>query len=477
MNKDFLWGGAISANQSEGAWKKGNKGESTADVLTLGTRNKESVITSALEKDTFYPNHEAIDFYHRYKEDIKLFAEMGLKCFRTSISWPRIFPKGIEEFPNEEGLRFYDELFDELLKYDIEIVITLSHFELPLYLAKEYGGFRNRKVVDCFVKFALTVFERYKNKVRYWITFNEINNMMDYSNPLFLWTNAGIKVSDGENAEEVMYQASHNILLSSALAVKGGKKINKNFKIGAMISFVPIYPLTANPRDIMLQEEMMRKRYFFADVQVRGYYPAYALKEFERKNIKIEMKEKDEEILRNGTVDFLAFSYYMSAVVSSDAKREDKDKVNIHGSLPFQVKNPYVKESEWGWTIDPVGLRYSRNALYSRYQIPLFIVENGFGCEDTLMDDGKIIDDERIEYLSSHIREMKKAIEYDGVELIGYTPWGIIDVVSFTTGEMRKRYGMIYVDKDDEGNGTMERKKKKSFGWYKKVIETNAQSL
>lgn len=477
MNKDFLWGGAVAANQAEGGWNEGNKGRSVVDVLTLGSRDKARVITEKIEKDIFYPNHEAIDFYHRYKDDIKLFAEMGLKCFRTSIAWSRIFPKGVEEEPNEEGLRFYDDMFDELLKYGIEPVITLSHFEMPLFLAKEYGGFRSRKTVDCFVKFALTVFKRYKDKVRYWMTFNEINNMMDYNNSLFLWTNAGVKVQDKENPEEVMYKAAHNILLSSALAVAGGREINKNFKIGAMISFVPIYPLSANPNDVMTAEELMRKRYFFADVQCRGYYPAYALKEFERENIKIEMEERDEEILRNGKVDFLAFSYYMSAAVSAEAQREEKNKANIHGILPFQVKNPHLKESEWGWSIDPVGLRYSLNLLYSRYHLPLFIVENGFGAEDIQSYDGEIIDDERIAYLQAHIKEMKKAVEYDGVELMGYTVWGIIDLVSFTTGEMKKRYGMIYVDKDDEGKGTLERKRKKSFGWYKGIIETNASLL
>lgn len=477
MNKDFLWGGAVAANQAEGGWNEGNKGESVVDVLTLGGRDKKRVITEKIEKDIFYPNHEAIDFYHRYKDDIKLFAEMGLKCFRTSIAWSRIFPKGVEEEPNEEGLRFYDDMFDELLKYGIEPVITLSHFEMPLFLAKEYGGFRSRKTVDCFVKFALTVFKRYKDKVRYWMTFNEINNMMDYNNSLFLWTNAGVKVQDKENPEEVMYKAAHNILLSSALAVAGEREINKNFKIGAMISFVPIYPLSANPNDVMTAEELMRKRYFFADVQCRGYYPAYALKEFERENIKIEMEERDEEILRNGKVDFLAFSYYMSAAVSAEAQREEKNKANIHGILPFQVKNPHLKESEWGWAIDPVGLRYSLNLLYSRYHFPLFIVENGFGAEDIQSYDGEIIDDERIAYLQAHIKEMKKAVEYDGVELMGYTVWGIIDIVSFTTGEMKKRYGMIYVDKDDEGKGTLERKRKKSFGWYKGIIETNASLL
>ncbi|CEM62558.1 6-phospho-beta-glucosidase [Treponema phagedenis] len=477
MNKDFLWGGAVAAHQLEGAWNEGNKGPSVVDVMTAGGQGKPRIITDEIEDGVFYPNHEAIDFYHRYKDDIKLFAEMGLKCFRTSIAWSRIYPKGIEEEPNEEGLQFYDDLFDELRKYNIEPVITITHFEMPLYLAKEYGGFRDRKVIDYFVKFAETVFKRYKNKVTYWMTFNEINNMMDYSNPIFLWTNVGVRVKDGENPKEIMYKSAHHVLLASALAVAKGKEINKNFKIGAMLSFVPIYPLTANPADIMLAEELIRKRYFFGDVQIRGCYPNYALKEFERENITIGIMPGDEEILQNGKVDYLGFSYYMSNTVSAEAKAPDADTVNIHGQLPFQVKNPYIKESDWGWAIDPIGLRYALNVLYDRYQIPLFIVENGFGAVDTLTEDGQILDDDRIAYLEAHIKEMKKAVEYDGVNLIGYTPWGIIDLVSFTTGEMKKRYGMIYVDRDNEGKGTMERKLKKSFHWYKQIIATNAEAL
>ena len=475
--KDFLWGGALAAHQFEGGWDQDGKGPSVADVMTAGAAGKPREITKTIEAGKFYPNHEAIDFYNRYKEDVSLFAEMGLNCLRTSINWTRIFPKGDEAEPNEAGLQFYDDLFDELLKNGIEPVITLTHFEMPLHLAHTYGGFRNRKVVDFFVKFAEVVFDRYRDKVKYWMTFNEINNMMDYTNPIFLWTNVGVRVEEGENAKEVMHTAAHHVLLASALAVKKGHEINPDFQIGAMVSHVPIYPLTAHPEDVMLAEESMHLRYFFPDVQVRGYYPSYILKEFEREGLEIPILEGDDEILSQGKVDYLGFSYYMSNAVDHNDKNAHDDAANVHGKIPYQVDNPYLEASDWGWTIDPVGLRYTLNRFWDRYQIPLFIVENGFGAVDTIEEDGSIHDESRISYLREHIKQMGIAINHDGVELMGYTPWGIIDIVSFTTGEMKKRYGMIYVDRDNEGNGTMARSKKDSFDWYKKVIESNGKDL
>lgn len=473
---DFLWGGALAAHQFEGGWNAGGKGPSVVDVLTAGEHGVARVITDTVEEGTFYPNHEAIDFYGRYKEDIALFAEMGLKCLRTSIAWSRIFPNGNEEEPNEQGLQFYDDVFDELLKHDIQPIITLSHFEIPLYIAREYGGFRNRKVIEYFVNFAEAVFKRYKDKVKYWMTFNEINNQMDVNNPLFLWTNSGVIVNEGENAKEVMYQTAHNELVASALAVIKGKEINPDFQIGAMAAHVPIYPYSCNPEDIMLAEEELRKRYFFPDVQVRGTYPRYALKEFEREGYKLHIEDGDYEILKQGTVDYLGFSYYMSTTVKSGFVRDNLE-TTVNSSMPNSVDNPYIKSTDWGWAIDPTGLRYTLNRFYDRYQIPLFIVENGFGAIDELEADGSIHDPERIEYLKSHIEAIKIAVDYDGVDLIGYTPWGIIDIVSFTTGEMKKRYGMIYVDRDNEGNGSMKRYKKDSFEWYKKVIQTDGEQL
>ena len=475
FSKDFLWGGAVAAHQLEGAWNKEGKGISVADVMTAGAVGVVREITDGIIPGKNYPNHEAIDFYSKYKEDIALFAEMGFKCFRTSIAWTRIFPKGDELEPNEEGLQFYDDMFDEMHKYGIEPVITLSHFEMPYHLVKEYGGWTNRKVIDFFVKYALTVMERYKDKVKYWMAFNEINNQKNIDNDIFGWTNSGVLFSKSEKPEETMYQVAHHELVASAIVVKRGHEINPNFKIGCMCAFVPIYPYSCNPDDMILALESMHDRFFFADVHCRGHYSQYALNEWSRKGYHIHMEPEDESILSEGKVDYIGFSYYMSNVVKSDAKSETAK--SLDGGNCYSVPNPYVKASDWGWQIDPVGLRYSLATLYERYELPLFIVENGFGAIDIKEQDGSCNDDYRIDYLAAHITEMKKAVELDGVDLMGYTPWGCIDLVSFTTGEMKKRYGFIYVDKDNEGNGTCARSKKKSFDWYKKVIATNGEDL
>lgn len=476
MNKlpeNFLWGGAVAAHQVEGGWNQGGKGVSIVDVLTGGAHGVDRVITNKVEEGLYYPNHEAVDFYSRFKEDIALFAEMGFKCFRTSIAWTRIFPNGDDETPNEEGLQFYDDLFDELLKYNIEPVITLSHFEMPYNLVTQYGGWKNRKVIDFFVKYSVTVMERYKNKVKYWMTFNEINNQKNYKYPLFGYTCSGVDFTKEENPEECMYQVVHHELVASAKVVKLGHEINPDFQIGCMIACVPIYPYSCKPEDMMLSVEAMHDRYLFGDVHVRGYYPAYALKEWEQKGFNIKMEPEDAQILKEGTVDYIGLSYYMTNAVQAGAAVDGNGISGFAGSVP----NPYVKASDWGWQIDPVGLRYALNLLYERYQKPLFIVENGFGAVDKVEENGDIIDDYRIDYLKSHVEEMKKAVVQDGVDLMGYTPWGCIDCVSFTTGEYKKRYGFIYVDKHDDGTGTMNRMKKKSFDWYKKVIATNGEDL
>lgn len=474
FKENFLWGGAVAAHQIEGGWNKGGKGPSVADVMTAGAHGVPREITDGIVEGKYYPNHEGINFYENYKEDIALFAEMGFKCFRTSIAWSRIFPKGDELEPNEDGLKFYDDLFDELLKHGIEPVVTLSHFEMPYHLAKEYGGWRSRDVIGFFVHYATTVMESYKDKVKYWMTFNEINNQKNTTNPIFLWTCSGVKCEEGENPEEVMYQAVHHELVASALAVKAARNISPDLQVGCMVAMVPIYPYSCNPDDMMLQVESMHDRWLFADVHCRGHYGAYALKEWERKGYNIKMEPGDAEILAEGTVDYIGFSYYMSDAVKSGVN--EIDPTNIAGSSA-SVKNPHVKASDWGWQIDPVGLRYSLNMLYERYELPLFIVENGFGAIDVKNEDGTCDDDYRIDYLGAHIKEMKKAVELDGVDLMGYTPWGCIDLVSFTTGEMKKRYGFIYVDRDNEGNGTLERSKKKSFDWYKQVIATNGEEV
>ncbi len=475
LPKDFLWVGAVAAHQLEGGWNEGGKGPNVCDVLTQGAHGVLRRITDEVLPGEIYPNHEAVDFYHHYKEDIALFAEMGFKCFRTSIAWTRIFPMGDEAEPNEEGLQFYDDMFDELLKYGIEPVITLSHFEMPLHLAKEYGGWMNRKVIDFFVKFATVCFERYKDKVKYWMTFNEINNQMNYKNDIFGWTNSGVRFSQYENPEEAMYQCAHHELVASALAVKIGHEINTDFQIGCMIAMVPIYPYSCRPADMVLSVQEMHMRYFFSDIHCRGHYPSYAKKMFERKGFNIKMEEEDEKILSEGTVDYVGFSYYMTNVVDSQTTI-DVSKL-IEASSPHTVANPYAQTTKWGWTIDPEGLRYALNILYERYEKPLFIVENGFGAIDEKNPDGTCDDPGRIAYLRAHIEELKKAVEEDGVDLMGYTPWGCIDLVSFTTGELRKRYGFIYVDKNDDGTGTLERSKKASFDWYKEVIASNGENL
>lgn len=474
LPKDFLWGGAVAAHQLEGAWDENGRGPSVSDVLTAGAHGVPRRITDGVIEGERYPNHTGIDFYHTYKEDIALFAELGFKCFRTSISWSRIFPKGDEAEPNEAGLQFYDDLFDELLKYGIEPVITLSHFEMPYYLAKKYGGWTDRRLIDFFVRYSLTVMERYKDKVKYWMTFNEINNQTNTDTDIFGWTNSGIRFSEYDDPKKALYQAAHHELVAAALVVKKGHEINPDFKIGCMCAFVPFYPYSCCPDDIIIAQESMHERFYFSDVHCRGHYPAYAKKQWEREKNAPVMEPGDEQILAGGKADYLGFSYYMSNVVKADINKVNTD---VNGGNAHSVPNPYVKATEWGWQIDPIGLRYSLSALYERYELPLFIVENGFGAIDHLNEDHTCDDSYRIEYLKAHIQEMKKAVDIDGVDLMGYTPWGCIDVVSFTTGELRKRYGFIYVDLNDDGTGTGSRYKKKSFDWYKQVIATNGEKL
>ncbi|MFT4186066.1 MAG: 6-phospho-beta-glucosidase [Micrococcaceae bacterium] len=471
LGENFLWGGAVAAHQLEGGWQEGGKGISVADVMTAGANGKDREITDGVVEGKYYPNHEAIDFYHRYPEDIALFKEMGFKCFRTSIAWTRIFPKGDETEPNEAGLKFYDDLFDELLANDIQPIVTLSHFEMPYYLVTQYGGWRNRKLVRFFERFAQACFNRYKDKVKYWMTFNEINNQSSYNMDFATFTNSGLVFKEGDNREAIMYQAAHYELVASAKAVEIGRKINPNFEIGCMIAMCPIYPKTCKPADILTAQKTMERRYFFADVHVHGKYPKHLVNYLERKGIGMDITDEDKEILKKGTVDYIGFSYYMSFVIESP---EDKNYDEI--DLDHLVKNEYIEASDWGWAIDPEGLRYAMNWFEDMYGLPLFIVENGFGAYDKV-ENGKVHDDYRINYLRSHIEQMKLAVQEDGIDLIGYTPWGCIDLVSAGTGEMEKRYGFIYVDKDNTGKGTLARSKKDSFYWYKEVIASNGENL
>ncbi len=469
LKKDFLWGGALAAHQIEGGLYGTSKGLSVADVMTAGASGVPRIITDGVIEGNYYPNHVGIDFYNHYKADIAMLAEMGFKCFRTSIAWSRIFPHGDEALPNEEGLQFYDRVFDELLKYGIEPVVTLSHFEMPYYLAKTYGGFFSRKTIDFFLNFVTVCFKRYRNKVKCWMTFNEINNQINYKTDIFGWTNAGVLFSKYATPEKVMYQCAHYQLVAGALAVKAGHEINPDFQIGNMIAMVPYYPLDCKPENIMAAAQKMREAWFFCDIQCRGHYPAYSQKLLKRKGFEIDITEADTAALAVGTVDYIGFSYYMTGVAELDARQLS--------ASAYTDKNPYLKKTDWNWAIDPEGLRYALNLLYERYEKPLFIVENGLGAADLREPDGSCHDFYRIDYLKAHIEQMKKAVDEDGVDLMGYTPWGCIDCVSFTTGEMKKRYGFIYVDRNDKGEGTLERSRKDSFAWYKKVIASNGEEL
>ncbi|AGF57566.1 6-phospho-beta-glucosidase [Clostridium saccharoperbutylacetonicum] len=461
----FLWGGAVAANQCEGAYLEDGKGLSVQDVLPKGIHG---VRTEEPTEDNM--KLVGIDFYHRYKEDIKLFAEMGFKVFRTSIAWSRIFPNGDENEPNEKGLKFYDDLFDECHKYGIEPLVTISHYETPLELAKRYDGWRSRKLIGYFENYVRVIFERYKDKVKYWLTFNEINSVIHAP-----FASGGILTPKEKLTLSDLYQAAHHELVASALAVKIGHELMPKAKIGCMILGITTYPLTPNPDDVIATMIKDRDTLFFADVHARGKYPRYMNRYFKQHDIHINMEPEDEEILKN-TVDFISFSYYSSNCETVNPDLAEK----TGGNLSRGYKNPYIKASEWGWPIDPKGLRFTLNKFYDRYDLPLFIVENGLGAVDELVDDGKgskaVIDDYRIDYLRSHLLEVAEAIE-DGVELMGYTSWGCIDVVSASTSELKKRYGYIYVDRNDDGSGTLNRYKKKSFDWYKEVIATNGNSL
>ncbi len=474
FKENFLWGGATAANQYEGAWNVDGKGESISDHCTNGSRTNPKQITRTIKKDLFYPSQEATDFYHHYKEDIALAHELGFKVFRMSINWTRIFPTGMEEEPNELGLEFYDKVFDELKKFGIEPMVTISHYEMPYAMIDKWNGWESRNCIDAYVKYCKVIFERYKDKVKYWLTFNEINaGTAPMGAVLSLGTIQGYEGSFTDVKVDIssQYQALHNQLIASALIVKYAHENYPQFKMGSMNIFATMYPLTCNPDDLILcQKEMQKVNWFTSDIQVRGAYPYWTKRFFEENGIHIQKDSKDDEILADGKVDFYTFSYYMSNCIDSTSEASKSG-----GNMMGGVKNPYLKASDWGWQIDPKGLRYSLNELYARYQIPLMVVENGLGAQDVLEKDGSIHDEYRIDYLKEHILQMEEAVK-DGVDLMGYTPWGWIDVVSASTGEMAKRYGVVYVDKHDDGTGTLNRYKKDSFYWYQNVIKNNGIS-
>ena len=466
MSKEFLWGGAIAANQAEGAYREGGRGISNIDMIPHGKNRMAvklgNVSSPRLHKDEYYPSHTGIDFYHHYKEDLRLLKEMGLKIFRTSISWSRIYPNGDELTPNPAGIQFYKDLFSECKKQGMEILVTLAHFDVPMGLVEGYGSWRSRKLIDFFERYAKTCFDNFE-EVNYWITVNEINIILHSP-----FSGAGLAFQDGENKEQVKYQAAHHMLVASAKAVKALHEKETEAQIGCMIAGGSFYPYSPNPEDVFKAYNDDRENTFFIDVQARGYYPSYTESLFKKKNVSIKIESEDEEILKN-TVDFVSFSYYASRCSSSSNLEANE------GNVVKSVKNPYLKLSEWGWPIDPLGLRITMNQLYDRYQKPLFIVENGFGAQDKI-ENNQINDDYRISYMREHIKAMKDGIE-DGVPLLGYIAWGVIDLVSASTGEMSKRYGMVYVDKQDDGSGTYKRMKKKSFEWYKTVIESDGEIL
>lgn len=475
FRKDFLWGGATAANQFEGAWDEDGKGISVPDLCTNGTATETKWITTEIRPDRFYPSHEASDFYHHYEGDIALMAEMGFKVFRMSINWTRIFPTGEEDTPNEKGLAFYDRVFDCCKKYGIEPLVTISHYEMPYALVEKYNGWASREMIAIFEKYAHVLFERYQDKVTYWLTFNEINSsVMPFGAVLNTGTIRGYEgpVNEVPDNKQERFQALHHMFLASAKMVKYAHEHYPNFKIGDMNIFATSYPLTSDPDDVIENQQHMNiSNWFCSDVQVRGEYPFYIHRYFEENGIKLEMEPGDAAVLKEGVVDFYTFSYYMSNCITAHGGVE-----SAGGNIIGGCQNPYLKESDWGWQIDPKGLRYSLNEIYARYGKPMMVVENGLGAYDTVADDGSIHDDYRIEYLREHIRQMREAV-IDGVDLLGYTPWGCIDLVSASTGEMAKRYGFIYVDKHDDGTGTLERKRKDSFFWYQKVIESNGEEL
>lgn len=478
----FLWGGAIAANQYEGGWNKGGKGICVSDcarhhldVDVQDYKAHNSITTQDIKDalkatdDTLYPKRQGADGYHHYKEDIALFAEMGFKVFRLSIAWSRIFPHGDDKEPNEEGLKFYDEVFDECMKYGIEPLVTMSHYEPPLNIVLNYDGWASREVVDMFVRYVEVICERYKNKVKYWLTFNEVDSMIRHP-----YTTGGL-IEDrfpNRNFTEVIFQAMHHQFVASALATKICHEKIPGSKVGCMLTKLTYYPYTCKPEDVLQAQQDMRSMYCYSDTQVFGEYPSYLLAKFKNEGLHIQMEEGDLDIMKTYPVDFVSFSYYSSSCVAKDDNGLKKTAANTMTA----IKNPHIPSSDWGWQIDPIGLRISLVDLYDRYRKPLFIVENGLGAHDQLID-GFVDDQYRIDYFDAHFREMLNAIEIDGVDLMGYTSWGCVDLVSESTKQMSKRYGFIYVDADDYGNGTYKRYKKKSFDWYKNVIATNGACL
>lgn len=474
MREDFLWGGASAACQIEGAYLEDSKGLTIADVITVGGQQTVREITDEVKEGIFYPSHEAIDFYHEYPQDLKLLAELGLKSYRFSISWARIYPNGDDEYPNEIGLRFYETIIDSLINYGIEPIITLSHLDTPLSLVKTYGSWINRDMIAYFLRFAKTVMERFKGKVTYWMTFNEVNHAIpkDAQSYALAYMFSGVDVRKYENQGQVVATYIYHMILATAKTVCLAHTIDPNMKVTIMSGMIPTYPFSCHPDDMMESMKHAEKDFFILDTLCRGSYPAYKRIAYEQEGIHLPIQEGDEFDLKNGCIDYIASSYYMSNVISSNANQMQMQ----NGGFSYGIDNPYLKQTSWGFRIDPVGLRYALNIVYQRYQIPIMIVENGVGQIDECIA-GKIEDDDRIDFLKEHITQMKRAIELDGVDCIGYHVWTPIDLISGSSGEMTKRYGLVYVDLDNECKGSGKRIPKKSYYWYQEVIKSNGNDL
>ncbi len=476
--KDFLWGGATAATQCEGAWNSDGKGASILDHSTNGDIDHPRLITNEIDTDKyFYPSHEGCRQYEHFEKDIELFAEAGFKTYRMSINWSRIYPNGDDLEPNKAGLEYYRKLFQKCNDLGIEPTVTMTHYDMPWNLAENYGGWKNRKVIDFFMTYAKTIFTEYKGLVKRWLTHNEINfgtvSYGEFVTSGIIPKRGYIVMEDPDATNEEIndrFQALHHEFIASAKAVQLAHEIDPEIEVGCMMCGFAFYPISCKPEDVaQAQRDMEIWNYYCMDVMCEGEYPYWAKRYWNEKNIKLDITDEDKEILANGTVDFISFSYYRTDC--SEAANE-----LVEGKTDFGMKNPLLKATQWGWTIDPAGLRWLLNEFYARYKKPLMIVENGIGAYETQEEDGSIHDNARIEFMREHIIAMKQAIN-EGVDLIGYTCWSAIDIVSASTGEFKKRYGLIYVDADDLGNGSYKRYKKDSFYWYKKVIETNGEDL
>lgn len=473
LRKDFLWGGSIAAHQCEGAWNVDGKGIGIMDLVTSGSYEVPREICKDIEDGKRYPSHEGIDFYHRFKDDIALFGEMGFKALRISIDWSRIYPNGDDKEPNKKGIEYYQSVVDELLKNGIEPIVTLYHFEMPVNLVRKYGSWTNRKVIDFYLKYCKTMFEALKGKVKYWVTFNEMNHIdpQTEASDIFTYIIAGLKFSEMVEKKQTLATIGYNMTLAGVKAVELAHEINHNNKVGCVFGLTPVYPINCNPVNVMNAFKEMDRDFYQIDAMCNGCFPKYKLKEYKDSDIQLEISNEDKESFYNGKLDFIGVNYYSTSVAHYEG--DDDGEETLFGG----VQNPYLEKSKWGWSIDPIGLRYLLNYVYRRYELPIIVSENGLGAMDKVEADGSINDDYRIDYLNQHLIQLKKAAEEDGVECFGYLMWGPIDLVSATTGEMKKRYGFIYVDKQDDGTGDYSRKKKKSFDWYKEVIESNGESL